>query len=203
MAIKKVYTLATEEYVNNVIEQLKNEFPNKKFNGLKTEDKTIIGGINEVHSLLNMFLVPEYDVTAQMFYGVIDPNEVGFIESFRDITFDMINNTGNVSTKPGERSVSVGYVEQGKFIFIAIPVIFDLIAAKDDGFGGVMAFDESVVGANGVDIVLNGQDYLIYGEFVVVDGERKIHITTRNPIDIGCQCPPITDDDISNIINDL
>ena len=203
MAVKKVLTLATEEYIQNAIDGLKVELLTKKFEVLNTTDKTILGSINEVNDMLGMFTIPEYDITAQMYYGILDPKEVGVIKSFKEITFDMIDNDEFVSTKPGERSLSIGHVEQGQLIVIAIPVIFDLIATKDDGFGGVIPFDESVIGANGVDVVLNGQDYMLFGEFIIIDGERKINITKRVPIETGCECPPVTDEDITDIIEGL
>ena len=203
MAVKRVVTLATEEYVLNLVNKLKEEFPNKNFDQLNTLDKTIPGAINEVNDMLGMFVVPEYDVTAQMYYGILDPEDVGNVHSFKDITFEMIDNDNFISTKPGERALSIGHVEQGQFILIAIPVIFDLIATKDDGFGGAMKFDESVLGANGFDTVLNGQDYMLYGEFAVIEGERRINITKRTPIETGCECPEVTDADITDIIDNL
>ena len=84
-----------------------------------------------------------------------------------------------------------------------LSVIFDLVANKDDGFGGAMKFDESVLGANGIDVVLNGQDYMLFGEFAVVEGHRGISIAKRVPIETGCECPPVTDEDITDIINGL
>jgi hypothetical protein len=66
-----------------------------------------------------------------------------------------------------------------------------------------MKFDESVLGANGVDTVFNGQDYMLYGEFVIVDGSRRINIIKRVPIETGCECPPVTDEDITDIIDGL
>lgn len=203
MAAKRVLTLATEEYVLKLLKELKEDFPEQMFDQLNTDDKTIPGAINEVNDMLGMFTVPEYDVTAQMYYGIVDPKDVGSIHSFKDITFEMIDNDAFISTKPGERSLSIGHVEQGQVILIAIPVIFDLVATKDDGFGGVMAFDESVLGANGVDTVFNGLDYMLYGEFAVIEGERRINITKRAPIESDCKCPPVSDADITDIINGL
>ena len=66
-----------------------------------------------------------------------------------------------------------------------------------------MPFDESVLGANGIDVVLNGQDYMLFGEFAVVEGHRGISIDKRVPIETGCECPPVTDEDITDIINGL
>lgn len=203
MAVKKVVTLATEEFVLNMANALRYEIENKNFNQLKTDDKTIFGSINEVNDLLQIFTVPEYDVTAKMYYGILDPKEVGELHSFRDLTTEMINGDNFMATKPGQRTIPIGHVEQGQFIVVAIPVIFDLIAVKDDGFGNYMEFDESVLGVNGIDVILNDQTYLVFGEFVLVDGERKISIINREPIEPICKCPEVTDVDIENIINGI
>ena len=203
MTAKKVVTLATEEFVVNLANTIRAEIEGKKFDQLHTDDKTLLGSINEVNDLLQIFTVPEYDVTAQMYYGILDPEEVGNIHSFKDITYEMVNSDKFISTKPGQRTVPLGHVKQGQFIIVAIPVIFDLIAVKDDGFGNYIEFDESVLGVNGVDVKINGQTYLIFGEFVLIDGDRKISITTRKPIEPICKCPEVTDDDITNIINGI
>ena len=203
MGVKKVVTLATEEFVINLANTIRAEIEGKKFDQLKTDDKTILGSINEVNDLLQIFTVPEYDVTAPMYYGILDPQDVGNVHSFKDITIDMFNNDKFMTTKPGQRTVPLGHVKQGQFIVVAIPVIFDLIAVKDDGFGNYMEFDESVLGVNGVDVKLGDQTYLLFGEFVLVDGDRKIAIITREPIEPICKCPEVTDADIENIINGI
>ena len=203
MAGKKVVTLATEEFVINLANQIRAEIEGKEFEQLKTDNKTIFGSINEVNELLEIFTIPDYDVNAKMLYGILDPAEVGEIYSFRDINYEMLKQANFIETKPGKRELSLGHVKQGQLIVIAVPVIFDLIAVKDDGFGNYMEFDETVLGTNGMDVIINGQNYLVFGEFVLVDGERRIAIITRNPIEPICKCPEVTDADIENIINGL
>ena len=203
MAGKKVVTLATEEFVINLANQIRAEIEGKEFEQLKTDNKTIFGSINEVNELLEIFTVPDYDVNAKMLYGILDPAEVGEIHSFRDINYEMLKQANFIETKPGKRELSLGHVNQGQLIVIAVPVIFDLIAVKDDGFGNYMDFDETVLGTNGMDVIINGQNYLVFGEFILVDGERRIAIITRNPIEPICKCPDVTDADIENIINGL
>ena len=203
MAGKKVVTLATEEFVINLANQIRAEIEGKEFEQLKTDNKTIFGSINEVNELLEIFTIPDYDVNAKMLYGILDPAEVGEIYSFRDINYEMLKQANFIETKPGKRELSLGHVKQGQLIVIAVPVIFDLIAVKDDGFGNYMEFDETVLGTNGMDVIINGQNYLVFGEFVLVDGERRIAIITRNPIEPICKCPEVTDADIENIINGI
>jgi hypothetical protein len=203
MGVKKVVTLATEEFVINLANTIRAEIEGKKFDQLKTDDKTILGSINEVNDLLQIFTVPEYDVNAPMYYGILDPQDIGNIHSYNDITIDMFDNDKFIKTKPGKRSIPIGHVKQGQLIVVAIPVIFDLIAVKDDGFGNHIKFDESVLGVNGVDVRLGDQPYLLFGEFVLVEGDRKIAVITREPIEPICKCPEVTDADIENIINGI
>lgn len=76
MAGKKVVTLATEDFVINLANQIRAEIEGKEFEQLKTDNKTIFGSINEVNDLLEIFTVPDYDVNAKMLYGILDPRTV-------------------------------------------------------------------------------------------------------------------------------
>ena len=59
-----------------------------------------------------------------------------------------------------------------------------------------------VIGANGIDVEFNDVDYRIYGEFVLVGGERFIYIEA--PEDNGsCKCYDITEQDITDAISDI
>ena len=163
MAVKKILTLATEDFVINLANTIRAEIEGKEFDKLNTDDKTILGSINEVNDLLQIFTVPEYDVNAKMLYGVLDPAEVGELHSFRDINYDMLKQANFIETKPGIRELSLGYVKQGQFIIIAVPVIFDLIAVKDDGFGNEIEFDEVL-------------EYMIYALIMGIIGARIYYI---------------------------
>lgn len=248
MANKKVINLATEEYVNEMIENIektqgpqgedgKSAYQTAVENGfvgteeewinslkgpqgekgeagkfdmdtlydiLQTEDKTVIGAINELFNLINKWMHPNASLKAQMFYGVIDPTEAGVIKSYSDITVDMLNQQSGVkSTIPGERvALSMGYVDEGSYIVIAVPTMYDFNVTKDNGFGGKVAFDDDIIGANGIDVEFNDIDYRIYGEFVLVGGERFIYIEA--PEDDGnCKCYDITEQDITDAISDI
>ena len=252
MSNKKIINLATEEYVNDLVENIeltpgpagesgadgKSAYQSaveKGFEGteeewleslkgekgedgkfdmetlydiLQTEDKTVIGAINELFNLINKWMHPDCDVKAQMFYGIIDPTETGVITSYSDITVDMLKQqTGVVSTIPGERvALSMGYVDEGSYIVIAVPTMYDYNVTKDNGFGGKVAFDDDIVGANGIDVEFNDVDYRIYGEFVLVGGERFIYIEApENNDDNGgnCNCYDITETDIIDAISDV
>ena len=250
MANKKVVNLATEEYVNELVENIeltpgpagesgadgKSAYQSaleQGFEGteeewlaslkgekgeagkfdmetlydiLQTEDKTVIGAINELFNLINKWMHPDCDLKAQMFYGIIDPTETGVIKSYSDITVDMLKQqSGVVSTKPGERiALSMGYVDEGSYIVIAVPTMYDYNVTKDNGFGGKVAFDDDIVGANGIDVEFNDVDYRIYGEFVLVGGERFIYIEAPEEVPGGdCNCYDITESDILDAISDV
>ena len=245
MANKKVINLATEEYVNELVENIeltqgpqgeegKSAYQSaleKGFEGteeewlaslkgaqgedgkfdmdtlydiLQTQDKTVIGAINELFNLINKWMHPNCDLRAQMFYGIIDPTETGVINSFSDITVDMLNQQAGVkSTVPGERlALSMGYVDEGSYIVVAVPTMYDFNVTKDNGFGGKVAFDDDIVGANGIDVEFNDVDYRIYGEFVLVGGERFIYIEAPET-DGNCNCYDITEQDITDAISDI
>jgi hypothetical protein len=189
---KKVVNLATEKFVNDTIDY-------KAFEVLQTEDKTIIGAINELFTMMSD-ISPEFTVKAQMFYGVLS----GQIKSFREVTMEMLNNdTGVISTRPGERPVlSLGNVKPGSYIIVAVPALYNYVVTKDNGFGGKVAFDESIIGANGIDVKFYGIAYRIYGEFVLVGGGRQIHIEKPPYTGDGCHCPDITTEDIDDIIDE-
>ena len=188
---KKIINLATEKFVNDTIDY-------KAFDVLQTEDKTIIGAINELFTMMSD-ISPEFTVKAQMFYGVL----AGPIKSFREVTMEMLNNdTGVISTRPGERpSITLGNVQQGSYIVVAVPALYNYVVTKDNGFGGKVAFDESIIGANGIDVKFDGIAYRIYGEFVLVGGNRQIYIE-KSPYAGDCHCPDITIDDIDDIMDE-
>ena len=50
------------------------------------------------------------------------------------------------------------------------------IAYKDYGIGGMMSWGTSVMGANGVMLMIDNIPYRIFGEFMSVDGKLNIYI---------------------------
>lgn len=198
MAGKKIYNIATEEWVLELLDK----FRNSKYEDLITEDKTIIGALNEIMEMVKMCLHPTYDVKVQMFYGILDPEIVGPITDYFDITLDMVDDSDLVSTKPGTRpSIKIQDVKEGQYLLIAIPAMYTCQVTKDDGFGNKVPFDESIVGANGIDVEFNGQDYRVYGELALIEGDRIIYIDMD--IEDDCMCPDVTIQDIDDIIGGL
>ena len=78
---KKSYNLATEEWVRELI----TKFQNSRYYDLKTDEKTLVGAINELAEMVRLCLHPTYDISAKMFYGILDPEIVGNIKDFKDI----------------------------------------------------------------------------------------------------------------------
>lgn len=65
----------------------------------------------------------------------------------------------------------------GDSIVVAIPEGVSLKAMKDNGFMEPVGFDYNVMGFNGDKVVdVDGIPYMIYGEFMVVDGALRIYI---------------------------
>lgn len=115
------------------------------------------------------------DADAYIFYGKI----VDSISSYNEITEELLIAAGNIITK-----VQAGYlgktaieVQAGDKVVVIIPAESPLRALKDDGIGGKVAFDTSIMGANG-DTILQVEEklYKIYGEFLTVGGTFFIYV---------------------------
>ena len=149
------------------------------FEMLNTENKTVLGAINE---LLAMFQqkhpgVPEGAMT---YFGFV-PFEVhgGICEDYNDITVDMIRDARSqfeiMEPKAiGEKALEE--VPEYALIVILVPEAAGLKVTKNNGMGSRVRFDEETLGANGVRFVMDEIEYLLYGEFAIVSGERKIFI---------------------------
>ena len=158
------------------------------YDQLETENKTVLGAINELLALIKSGVVipPEEETPAGnvMYYGYIPYDEsVGSIE-YADITPELINkyssmNKAEVSEMP---KTSLGLIPQGGLIVIAVPKnielegFTDLAVTKDNGFGGKVAFDEEVLGVNGLVVDFDGVEYELYGEMLLTDAEIFFYI---------------------------
>lgn len=116
---------------------------------------------------------PEPDV--YILYGNILDN----ITSFSQITLEMLESSTNHIIKMKPQSLpktSLGILEAGSKVIVLIPNGYNYVATKDNGIGGKVQFDESIMGANGQSIVLGNQTYKMYGEFMTIRGELFIYI---------------------------
>lgn len=158
--------------------------PDAIFEELLTSEKTIVGAINEIFQLLNGIEPEEPPIEsklANVFYGYFPYTINQNLMSYADIELDylqhedaVINEAEGVMDK-----TSIGLVPEACFIVIAIKKELDLVAKKDDGIGGLVDFDESVVGANGVEVEFEGEKYLLFGEYTIIDGERFIYVIEK------------------------
>ena len=152
------------------------------FDILNTENKTVLGAINE---LLNMITgyhpgIPEGTV---MYYGYIPYSVTGDIESYADITMEMIKHEDSVIVEEVVQTkgkTSLGIVPDVCFIFVAVPAICEYVVTKDNGMGGKVAFVDDEFGANNLSVVYNDMEYKVYGELTLISGERFIYIDKLN-----------------------
>lgn len=119
--------------------------------------------------------IPKAEV-AYIFYGKL----VDQINSFDEITAEMLvspdNNIVSVSAEKMGKTVIAG-LQPGNKVAVLVPEDSDFIATKDNGIGGKVAFDETVMGANGNKVVsIDGENYRVYGEFMTVSGELFIYV---------------------------
>ena len=124
--------------------------------------------------------------TLYMYYGRITAEEAGvtnhYIE-FNEITSDMILNARNVTkTKASTMNrKSFGLEEETRecdYIIVAVPKEKKYRVTKDNGLGGKVPFDEeNVTGSSiGLDIIIDGKNYLLYGECIMSPCEIFFYI---------------------------
>ena len=158
--------------------------PNAIFEELLTSEKTIVGAINEIFQLLkaNNPEQPEEPPVeselANVFYGYFPYTVDQNLMSYADIKLDYLQHEDAVINEEEGvmNKTSIGLVPEACFIVVAIKKELNLVAKKDDGIGGLVNFDESVVGANGVEVEFEGEKYLLFGEYTIIDGERFIYV---------------------------
>lgn len=117
-----------------------------------------------------------------MYYGRISYEEAGSrVLQFNEITEEMITTARAVKSEEpktlGKTSLGL-YSEtaEGDYNIIAVPASCNYNVTKDNGFGGKVAFSESISGSNGIDITIKGIPYKLYGESQMAQGEMFIYI---------------------------
>lgn len=153
------------------------------FEELLTSDKTIVGAINELFELLKNAGSGEEEPPvesglANVYYGYFPHTIDESVVNYDMITFEhMLHEESVYGTAEGILDkTSVGEVPVGGWIFVAIKKGLGLKAMKDNGIGGLVEFEESTAGANGIEKEYEGETYLLFGEFAIIDGERFIYI---------------------------
>lgn len=168
-----------------------------EFDELLTKNKTLIGAINELFTMIKELheLIPEEPNEPEqpenpeepgddqtdlkiMYYGYMPYTVNETMTSYEDINIEMIRHADSVmsETEGKLNKQSLGNIPEGCFIVVAIPAELEYVAKKDNGVGDQVDFDESIMGANGLEIMLNGKPYRVYGEMTITSGERFIYI---------------------------
>ena len=154
-----------------------------EFMELLTSSKTIVGAINELFELLKNGMPEQPEPTvetelANVYYGFFPYTVDESVVNYDMITFEhMLHEDAVCNTAEGVMDkTSIGDVPQGGWMFVAIKKSLGLKAMKDNGIGGLVEFEESTAGANGIEKEYEGETYLLYGEFAMIDGERFIYI---------------------------
>lgn len=150
------------------------------FDILNTEDKTVLGAINELLAMIQEHH-PGIPEGARIYYGYI-PVEVhgGLFESFEQITTELIKDERNVFEIVEPQyldKASIGNVPANALIIVLVPEAGEYKVFKDNGMGSKEEFDESVMGSNGIFFEMDEINYVLYGEFAIVSGERFIYVT--------------------------
>lgn len=150
------------------------------FDILNTEDKTVLGAINELLAMIQEYH-PDIPEGAKIYYGYM-PVEVheGRFESFEQITPELIKDERNVLQIIEPQyldKTSIGNVPANALIIVLVPEAGEYKVFKDNGMGSKEEFDESVIGSNGISFEMDEINYVLYGEFAIVSGERFIYVT--------------------------
>lgn len=128
--------------------------------------------------------IPEEDL--YMYYGRITAIEAGVTNhyiQFSEITPDMILNAKAVTkakcTTMGK--TSLGLEEETNtcdYLIVAVPASKNYVVTKDNGIGGKVKFDETNVtgSADGLNMIIDGVEYLLYGECIVSPSEIFFYI---------------------------
>lgn len=128
--------------------------------------------------------IPKEDL--YMYYGRITAIEAGVTNhyiQFSEITPDMILNAKAVTkakcTTMGK--TSFGLEEETNacdYLIVAVPASKNYVVTKDNGIGGKVKFDETNVtgSADGLNMIIDGVEYLLYGECIVSPSEIFFYI---------------------------
>jgi hypothetical protein len=154
--------------------------PEMIFDLLNTNNKTVIGAINELLEMMKE-KHPGLPEGALIRCGYI-PLEVhnGLCTSYEEITAELMQDERNVMKELEPKAIgeiSLGDIPDFALIVVLVPEAAELRVTKNNGMGSRVEFDEtSVAGANGIPFVMDDIAYLLYGEFASISGERKIFI---------------------------
>ena len=139
----------------------------------------------EINESINPYWTDE-DEDLYMYYGRVTAVEAGvtnhYIE-FSEITPDMILNAQAVTRARCSTMgrTSFGLEEETRecdYLIVVVPESKNYVVTKDNGIGGKVKFDETNVtgSANGLNMVIDGKNYLLYGECIMSPCEIFFYI---------------------------
>ena len=156
--------------------------PEAEFDVLNTEDKTVLGAINELSEIMKKY-ISTIETNTPMYYGFIPYSVSGKLNGYGDITLEMIQSEdgGMISSKSTNKNkASVGFVPEGCYIVVAVPAVCNFNVYKDNGMGMKVKFNtDDSIGANGIKVMYGNVLYELYGELALVSGERFIYIENK------------------------
>ena len=96
------------------------------------------------------------------------------VDDYAEITAEMVKGLEMCNARTQYKELEA---EEGDRVVVAVP--YDkrmLVAYKDNGIGGMMPWSTSVMGANGITLMIGEIPYRVFGEFMTVGGKLKIYI---------------------------
>jgi hypothetical protein len=96
------------------------------------------------------------------------------VDDYAEITAEMVKGLEMCNSMTLCKELQV---EEGDRVVVAVP--YDkrmLVAYKDNGIGGMMQFSTSIMGANGLMLMIDDVPYRVFGEFMSVGGTLKLFI---------------------------
>lgn len=106
---------------------------------------------------------------AACFIGIVDD----YVQGYEFITADMVKALGARIPTAGVVDVALN---AGDKLVVAVPKDRMFEVKKGDGLGNRILFSSTIMGANGLSLMIDDIEYLIYGEFVFVEGAIKVYI---------------------------
>lgn len=96
------------------------------------------------------------------------------INGYAEITAEMVKGLEMCNSMTQYKELETA---EGDRAVVAVP--YDkrmLVAYKDNGIGGMMQFSTSIMGANGLMLMIDDVPYRVFGEFMSVGGTLKLYI---------------------------
>lgn len=146
------------------------------------------GGVVSPHNAIQKDWIEGYKIDFNIVWSIPKP-EVAYIfygkfidqiNSFDELTPEMLVSPQNkiISVTAGKMGKTpISDIVAGNKVIVLVPSDYGYVATKDNGIGGKVPFDTSIMGCNGEkQITVDGSTYNIYGEFMTVSGELFIYV---------------------------